>query len=159
MKIKVDKLVISKSPSELEINGVTLLTVEEAKALTDKQRYQTPTWWLRSPGTSDFTAAFVAGEYGDVYDSGIDVDEEFGVRPALQISNLQSLNLEIGDRFDFVGYEWTVISENKALCDDVIGNLAFRKDWEAKDANCYEQSDIKKYLEDWWEDVQNEDSD
>ena len=157
--MQIDKLIISKEPIELEIDGVTLLTVEEAKALTDKQRYQTASWWLRSPGNNDYNAAFVVGGSGFVYVFGIIVDKEFGVRPALQISNLTSLNFEIGDKFDFANYTWTVISEDKALCDDIIDNSAFRKDWKAKDANDYEKSDIKKYLENWWEEMQNEVSD
>ena len=153
--IRADKLIISKKSIELEIDGVTLLTIEEAKALIDKQRYQTPTWWLRN-----IYAAFVDGESGSVDVTGIDIcNELFGVRPALQISNLTSSDFEIGDRFEFANYTWTVISEDKALCDDIIGYSVFRDDWKAKDASDYEKSDIKKYLDNWWEEMQNEVSD
>lgn len=157
--IRADKLITSKESIELEIDGVTLLTTEEAKALPREQIKIGDDWWLRSPGYNVNNAAFVDGEAGFVYDYGYNVSKEFGVRPALQISNLQSSNLEIGDRFDFADYSWTVIAEDKALCDDIIGYSAFRKDWKAKDANDYEKSDIKKYLEDWWREAQNEDED
>ena len=42
-------------------------------------------WWLRSPGESDNRAAFVLGEYNQIYEYGPDVTEEFGVRPALKL--------------------------------------------------------------------------
>lgn len=47
-------------------------------------------WWLRSPGGSVSSAAFVSGENGDVYVSGDLVVRVFGVRPALKL-NLSSV--------------------------------------------------------------------
>ena len=46
---------------------------------------------------------------------------------------------------------WTMIGDSLALCDDVVGSCAFRKNWKAQDANIYEKSDIKKWLENWAE--------
>ena len=151
--MKVNKIIISKEPTELEINEITLLTVDEAKELGEAQRYMAPNWWLRSPGYIDSIAAFVDGEYGYVHVYGVNVSVEFGVRPALKISNLESSDFQIGDEFEFAEYKWTIISEDKALCNDVIGYSAFRKEWRAKDANNYEASDVKKWLEDWWKKV------
>lgn len=73
----------------------------------------------------------------------------FGVRPALQIPDLESFNLRIGDRFILVGEQWVVISKDKALCDRIIGKMPFREDWKAPDANDYEKSDVKIWLEKW----------
>ena len=133
-----------------DIVGVTLLTVDEAKSLSRDQRLVEDIWWLRSPGYIDYEAACVFGTDGLVYGLGYNVSWKLGVRPALQIANLESSNLGLGDSFGFAGYTWTIISNDKALCDDVIGYSVFREDWEAEDANNYEASDVKKYLERWF---------
>ena len=53
-------------------------------------------------------------------------------------------------KFDFAGHVWTVVPGKLALCDDFIGYGCFRKDWRAIDANEYEASDVKKYIENWF---------
>lgn len=73
------------------------------------------------------------------------------VRPALKISNLALSNLSIKDKFIFSGKTFTVISKDYALCDESIGNCPFRKDWGAKDANVYEASDVKKFVDEWFD--------
>lgn len=134
----------------LEITGATLLSVEEAKQLDENTLKAKDNWRLRSPGFYDYRAAFVYGVNGDVYDSGDGVDQSFGVRPALKINGLESSNLEIGDTITFGDHSFTIISDKYALCDDIIGEYPFRKDWRAKDANNYEASDIKKHIDDWF---------
>lgn len=72
-----------------------------------------------------------------------------GVRPALQILNPESSNLNPGDQLEVVGHGWTVLNGGLALCNEIIGRTQFRKDWEAPDANVYERSDVKRYVEEW----------
>ena len=64
-----------------------LLSTTEANAL-DSTKKGTDTWWLRSPGHDDESAACVY--YGIVDDNGYYVHREFAVRPALQL-NLESV--------------------------------------------------------------------
>ena len=137
-------------PTELEITGITLLSKEEYEAHQDLICLKNDCWWLRSPYSNDVNDAGFVDDYGylDIYNVG---DSIVGVSPALQICNLESSNLEIGDKFKLKGYTWTVISENLAQCDGIIGYSPFRRDWKAKDANVYEKSDVKKYVEKWWE--------
>ena len=131
----------------LDITGITLLSIEEAKALPKKIRDIGKFWWLRSPGNGINSAVYVECD-GDVYPCGYNVEKEYGVRPAL-IINLESSNLKIGDKFKLAGQTWTVISERYALCDGIIGKHTFRNEWRASDANDYEKSDVKKFLENW----------
>ena len=144
------------------IKGITLLSVEEAgNLLTKEQRKCTYNgerccWWLRTPGYSQYSAAYVSSD-GSVYFSGNLVDYDRGcVRPALILSNLKSSNLKsieelgVGEHFEFGGYTFTVISNKYALCDEAIAEMAFREDYEAKDANVYEKSDVKKFLDNWF---------
>ena len=136
----------------MEIIGATLLSLEEAKQL-DKEILKASGnwWWLRSPSIYDKyynQAACAHGDNGYVY---VLVELSVGVRPALCISNLSSSNLQIGDKFEFGGRNFTVISDKYALCDEVIGRCAFRKDWEAKDANSYEASDVKVFVDQWFD--------
>ena len=150
--MKVEKIIKTTESTELDIIGATLLTVDEVKALPVSVRRATSSWWLRSATNFIDFAAFVDGEDGDVDAIGIPVSSEYGVRPALQF-NLKSSNLKTGDKFKALGYVWDVISENKALCADVIGYSAFREDWQSESANDYEKSDIKKYVDNWFESV------
>ena len=150
--MKVNKIVNSTIECELEITGATLLSIEEAEEyLTDEERKYICWWWLRSGSYSSHNAASVYGDgfisyygYGDfVCDSGD------CVRPALQIKNLESSNLEIGDIFELGGYEFKVISENLAwMHKQDIGCCAFNKDLE--NGNNYETSDVKKFVDEWF---------
>ena len=135
---------------ELDIKEVTLLSVEEAKALSQDQLNLGSWWWLRSPGFYEY-AAYVdfAGEVSD-YGHSV-VNSDIGVRPALRISNLKSSNLNLGDKISVGGETWTIISKDLALCDCIVGKTCFREKVGVfcPDVKVYEQSDIKKWLENW----------
>lgn len=137
------------------IKGATLLSKDEVHNLLKKGErkctYQGELhwWWLRSLGHNQGYAAFVDDE-GDVSFSGETVTDDDGcVRPAL-IINLQLCNLHLGDIFEFGEYKFKVISKQYALCKGAIGKCAFGKDYEAKDANVYDKSDIKKFVDNWF---------
>lgn len=136
--------------------GATLLSVEEAKNVNKEILKADIDWWLCSPGFDGDYAACVFGDYGSVSDIGNYVEDSYGVRPALEISNLESSGYKIGESVYFGGYSFTIISDTYALCDDMIGECAFRKDSKAKDANKYETSDIKRYVETWFEKVKEQ---
>lgn len=129
---------------EISIEDITLLSEDEhiqAKALIS---HLNECWWLRSPLTDDDdNTGYVIcdGSVTLAY-----VDYNYGVRPALQIKDLASSQLEIGDMFTLAGYSRTVILPNMALCDDIVGYTPFRSDYTASHANIYEYSDIKKWL-------------
>ena len=135
---------------KFEVKEVTLLSIAEYEAAKEYIPMINCWWWLRSPGSSSYFAAYVS-TVGGVGADGYGVDgSDSVVRPALRVSNLQSLNLQIGDKiFDLAGHTWTVIADDLMLCDDGIGQYCFREDWEAEDANVYAASDVKKYLEEW----------
>lgn len=141
--------------NDIEISEITLLSINEARELSREVRETDSWWWLRSPGrhpsyikADPYDAADVYYD-GEVYTDAFNVNYNGGVRPALRISNFGSSNLNIGDKFSAGGEEWTVISKDVALCDRIVGQTYFRKDVDALDANVYEQSDIKKWLENW----------
>ena len=77
------------------------------------------------------------------------------MRPAL-IVNLESSNLADGDKIKYRGYTWTVILGKYALCDSIINKQPYREDRRVDNANDYEKSDIKKYIEDWLGEVEDE---
>lgn len=139
-----------KQDSSLVIVGITILSKEEYDLYKDAIPLFNNYWWLRSPGSSSPYACIVY-DYGardgndyDVVDNG-----ENAVRPAL-IINLESSNLNIGDEFTFADRDWTVISDALAICNSDIGTCPFRDYWAASDANVYEKSDLKRYVEDWF---------
>ena len=133
-------------PDRMEIEEVTLLSKEEYTAF---KRAITPIencWWLRSPGKHSNLASFV---YPSGTLSSADCytrNSTLSVRPAIKF---KSANLKKKDSFSLGGCTWTVISDEIALCSEGVGTTCFRKDWMAADANLYEASDIKMWLQDW----------
>lgn len=146
--MKVKKIITATKNVDFDIVSATLLTVEEAKQLPQEILTAAhDSWWLCSPGDEDRYAACVFGEDAHIYGDGEYVDMKLGVRPAIIF---KSSELEVGDKFKAFDYEWTVISSNMALCNDVIGRSCFRIEWQFADANVYEKSDIKKYVDNWF---------
>lgn len=134
---------------DLDIVGATLLSIEEAEKLPIELCKYDNWWWLRSHGT-DSNAAFVYYD-GTPRRNGDFVEHRDNVvRPALQIENMQSSNLQIGDTFDFGGKSFKIISNTLAFCLTDIGEHCFRADYRASDSNDYEKSDVKKYVDDWF---------
>lgn len=146
--MQAQKVIQTKQDIDLDIQEVTLLSREEAENfLTPEQRSIGARWWLRSAheSLSDY-AGEICRDGRLYYDY---VSNSNGVVPALRISNLASNNLKIGDILEVGGKLWKVISEDLAWCDHNVGRTVFREDYEASDANDYEKSDVKKWLDQW----------
>ncbi len=145
--MQIQKLV--PQTKDIEISEITLLSVNEAKALSREVRKTGSWWWLRLPGMDPNDAAFV-NNCGEVITIGNCVISLYGgVRPALRFSNSESLNLVPGVSFEVGGERWTIIDDGLALCDRIIEKSVFRTDTNAPDANDYEKSDVKTWLENW----------
>ena len=153
--MKIKKQIITTKDIELEIKGITLLDIDEYESCKDIAPLSAVWWWLRAPGSISYYAAYVI-DFGYVDYYGDNVSCVGGVRPAL-IYNPTEI-VKVGDKVEVAGYLWTIISDNMMLCDDIIGKSAFEKDWRADDANDYEKSDIKKWIEKWYEEnIENDD--
>ncbi|MBO5319388.1 MAG: toll/interleukin-1 receptor domain-containing protein [Ruminococcus sp.] len=63
---------------------IYLLSIDEAKALSEEIRETGSWWWLRSPGSFQDCAAGVSSD-GSLRTFGVNVDNENGVRPALNL--------------------------------------------------------------------------
>lgn len=145
-RMKIDKIITSIIEQEIQLEGLILLSKEEYEESKKRIGLIDNWWWLRSPGdlTSSACGINIFGSLDYFY-----VDFTYGsVRPAL-ILNLDS-SLKIGDKFRFYNHNWTVISEQSALCDEAFCKMQFRNDWMAEDGNMYEVSDIKKYIDGEW---------
>lgn len=152
--MKIQKILTQTE--ELEIIGAKLLSIEEAKELPIQLRKYEDWWWLITPSCFYHYVAIIE-EDGSIDEEGIYVEAgSVVVRPALQIQNIRVSNLQIGDAFIFGDKKFEVISENLAFCVEDIGNCCFREDGRAKDANKYEKSDVKKFVDDWFEEANNE---
>lgn len=135
-----------------QIAEITLLSVDEYQVAKHCIPPMNDWWWLRSPGCNSKYAAYVNID-GWILTNGHRVGITIGaVRPALRILNLQSLGLKIGDQIDYLaGHSWTVVADDLALCNDGVGQSVFRRNGKAADANVYEKSDVKRYLQKWAE--------
>ena len=68
--MNAEKIITTTEPIDLDIQGITLLSIDEAKQLPRKVLAASDWWWLRSPGYYSIDAAFVHfGGY--VYGLGI----------------------------------------------------------------------------------------
>jgi|GEM_PF-2808699 len=151
------EITINGKPTDLEIQEITLLSVEEAEALLTSDRsslrWMTPDdlkrWcWLRTSGdtpTDETYYAAVLDHGNNVRLNGCDVGEDCGVRPAMRVST----QLTKGDVFEAGGESWTMLNNELAYCDRIVAQSRYRRDSGASDANDYEKSDIKKWLENW----------
>lgn len=135
---------------DLDIEEITLLSKEEAETLlTQEQRLAPKTcWWLRDQDPYCSYSAFMMSDDGLSRLTYVHLGN-LGILPALRFSEQSSVALEPGDKFSAGGENWTVISDNLAWCDHIIGHGVFREDCRALDANVYKKSDIKKWLETW----------
>lgn len=131
------------------IEDITLLSKEEYKQNEDIiPLINVEGWWLRSHSkhyANDIH--FIWGEDGEIDSYGLVAEKALAIRPALQIS--KSMSLTPGDKLEIFGKSWTVLNDNLVLCDTAINNMLFRKDYNISDANNYETSDIKTYLDNW----------
>lgn len=144
--MKIKKCIITKETCDINIEEVTLLSVEEASKVSNELLNIGVDWWLSSPGSAECFAVFVRSD-GAVSNYGNYVDDFYCVRPVLRFGGSGAVGL--GDKIEVVGEMWTVISDGVALCDRVVGECAFRDDYDAFCANVYDTSDVKKWLDVW----------
>lgn len=133
----------------LEITGVTLLTIGEARKLPKETLLNDDCWWLKSCGTGNDCVAGVHS-YGTVSYNGFFAYLENAVRPVLMIQNLNFSIFKTGDKFQFGEKEFEIISADRALCTESIGYYAFRRDYLAENVNSYQASDLKRFLKSWY---------
>ena len=146
--MNVDKIVTSTTTISLNVTGITLLSVEEYYTNKAVIPVVDGSWWLRlTGGYVDFSA--YAYERTQVEEDGRQAGEnELGVRPVLVVSGD---SLAAGDKIIFRDMTWTKVCTGVILCDEIIDYMMFREDLTAMDANIYEASDVKDYLEEWLE--------
>lgn len=134
-----------------DVQGITLLSVDEARELPKAILRCGDSWWLRTPATDNYRSAASAVMYdGFVTTYGYSVDEGYHkVRPALVVS-AQSLNPGARSIIEVFDHQWYYQNGLALLMGEPLTNMAFRKDWTAADATDYEKSDVKKWLDNWF---------
>lgn len=142
----IKKIVTEKRDIDIDIKGITLLSKEEYRESQDIIPSRPFRWWLRTPveNTDDWNDIVHAIGVSSKRQS----HSKLGVSPALIVE--LPVGLERGDKVEVAGYTWTVLSSTLIHCDEVIAEMAFRKNWKDTDCNVYEKSDVKKYLEEWY---------
>jgi len=130
------------------IEEIALLTVEEAKKLPKWVLANGEWWWLQSAGYSQYCTAFV-NNVGWVNALGYSFDRDcVYVRPALKIKNLDLIapayGIEIGETVRILDRIAFYTGNGKVLLCEPIGVHRFDED-----TNCYENSEIKEFLENW----------
>lgn len=130
--MKANKLITQEL--DIQIDGVTLLSVDEFILAKDKIAPLSDDWFLRSDKANRLAVAkgFHAG--GEVANTVEYVEYPFKralVRPVLNFSGCTELG--IGDRFVLSDYEWVVVLEGKALCRTSHWDHPYRVNRECED--------------------------
>ena len=137
---------------ELQIKSATILSTDEVLKLPVAIRRTGYWWWLRSPDSRD--AHYVAAVMSDGHISPFcfHVSADYGVRPAFVVSNLEDFNCVIGDTITIKSKRYVVIDTNKILYNDEPVRCQFN----GKNSNDYETSDLKQFVDGWLKDLKNE---
>lgn len=143
MIIDASKEVVMLKDISIDVKGVTLLSEEEYNRFRRRITLMDSWWWLRSPGSTQYYVAAVNSD-GSLYLNNV-FNSSGCVRPALICES----DLTGVYKIVLLGMRWTVLDDSLILCDECIGKTAFRSNRTAPDANVYEASDVKKYLENW----------
>lgn len=124
---------------------INLLSAEEYEKYKDKIPHINCWWWLRSPGINSSIAAGVHYD-GSVFYHGGSVYSAVGaaVRPVLRISD--GRKYKIGERVMYYNFPWIIIDKNLAIAEVPIAFHRFDEK-----SNDYENSEIKKFLNNWLE--------
>ncbi len=142
----IEKQVANYVKTAIEVTDISLLSNEEYEAAKDNIPAVNIWWWLCSPSWLSCLVSCV-GLNGIVGGNSYHVSNgDIGVRPVMRFKP-EFANIPTGDKLRLDGFLWTVIAPGLALCDSAICTMPFRKDWKAEDANHYETSDIKAYLD------------
>ena len=130
---------------KVRIADVRLLSKAEYLQDIDLVGKRQPWWWLGDtcPDKNGYALAVYLTDVIGLYE----VEQTFGVVPVLV---LQDKTLPAGSKLSYGGEIFTVLRDGLAICDKRIAHCAFRKDWQAEDANDYAKSDIKQQLEKWF---------
>lgn len=145
MQIMRNKKEIS---TDLKITGATILSVQEV-ALSAIRSICVNSWWLKTDNISDVPAACCDCEGAvDYIEQNDFLSDICGVRPVL---TFEGSGVETGDRFIFGCYEFEVYTEGRAICCTDIGASQYTDDYNRFDAMDYESSDIKKFVDKWYD--------
>lgn len=113
-----NKIVKTMEPIKLDVTGVTLPTWEDVKKVPDRFLSIGQRWWLQTAG-EDYRVVKSVDRHGFIGNANI--GQSYGVRPVLIIKNIQELALAEGDELELAEHTWTVIHNNMALCNDIVG--------------------------------------
>lgn len=135
------------SDKDFPNNGIQLYMFGEPRYFeTIDFRNDKCTWWTRE-GTQILPDGYRADAFPP--------NTELGVRPLLLFVKDYPQE-RIPGLFLWGGLQWVVISDNSALCTDIVGASPFRVNWKdkelASEISDYETSDIKKWLDKWYRD-------
>ena len=135
---------------KLEIKEITLLTAEEANLIPNEYLADVNTW-LRTPRNKRLVAVTTPrhAEHPKTFYSMRVHCRVMDDHPALKI--VQDESLQIGEQVELFGYTWTKVLPDTLISDTSIGEHCYREDIDAPDANVWEASDLKVWLEQWLE--------
>lgn len=153
MGIIVSPVKTNSSEVITSITDIYCLSIEELEnvisSVPNIPIEQNDRWWLRSSGSFVFSAAYVLGDDGTVYERGLAVGCKLGVRPAFRIPYIAAEGLIPGDKI-IIGEHTvcTVIAPGVVFADNIICKHRFDKAssiWETSELRQYLKSDDFKF--------------
>lgn len=134
---------------KVKVYEATLLTKSEYHH-NEKFIHVQGSWWLkedRKPSPGDNCYYCFRNSVSCAHPSSIE-----GIVPAIRIDKFEH-DLPSGSKISYAGLTFTALNivdgGRYALCDTIIHEMAFREE-DAQDANIYAFSDIRKWLNEWY---------
>lgn len=160
MIVSAQKEIKTYKNIDIHIDGIRLLTKKEYDFIKDKYEIKNvyknesyKQYWLQTPYPKSTNFVYTVWYDREAFNiTATPTDDKIGVRPVLDYSytsNLIQDEIDIGDKIILFGYTWTILSYSSILCDEIVGITYFRKDASLDNSNIYEESDIRKWLENW----------
>lgn len=131
--------------NKLKIKEARLLSLGEIYSLCSNFSLKCgESWWLGHPTYCFSGLSPYVRKDGTINEEGTTKSyDELGVRPALY---LESSGLKIGDKFNVGKWDFTVILQDVALLNGIIGKHCF-----GHAHSLYDGSEVKKIVDSWFE--------
>lgn len=159
MKETLKRMYGEKDPQLPKVLGAGLLSLAEVKQMNpellkasvpqeelESNYWHEYAWYLCSPGYIDDLVTTVSGRTGHINEIGYNAYSNEGLRPALHISDLSSSDLKVGDKLQFGEYDFTIVSDQYALCDKIVSDCRYKLHRE----DSYEESKAKERIDQWF---------
>lgn len=143
-----------KLSADLELVDISLPTLDEvAEGFSIIPRTECGYWTktvAEKGGKGSYRCVYGGLEEDEMYSPGVGYPGycRAGVRPVLSF-HPGDCELEFGDVLEIAGHKWTVIGEDRAICNEILAEITFDRPYNQGNGTDYENSYVREWLYDF----------